>query len=286
MRRFTQRLLLSHGRWISTLLCLASSSCAAPRIAITAVSSGPLELGPNRKLVLFAGLGPKELRDEAGRELAEQIRKVGYFTMADRSREGAPPVITSSHIEWAMDDALLSDDATGLRLDVSERLRPCGEEPGVAEARSCEASLVVTVQASAFASDGRLLVKEQAFSAEVKSPADRNRAIASVIAAFLKAATPVEITRYVALDDRDSGQRRILATAAGGDIAHAREELRFYLEQNPENAPAAYNLAVLTEALSGCNEALSLYDRALTLKSDPRYAETRAACAPQPKSQE
>jgi hypothetical protein len=255
-----------------------AAACAAPQIAITAIAQGRLDLGPNRKLVLFAGTGPKELRDELTRELSEQIRKAGYFAVTDRSRDGAPPKLSGGHVEWAVDDPLLDDDATGLRLDVSEQEKPCSSPAASALSAPCDAPLVVVVVASAFDKSGRILLKEHRFSAESPSRAEGRRAVAAVVADLLKAVTPIEVTHYALLDDRDSRQKRILAAAAAGDIGRAREELRYYLEQDPENAAAVYNLAVLTEAMSGCSEALHLYDRALALDNDPRYAQTRAAC--------
>lgn len=97
-------------------------------------------------------------------------------------------------------------------------------------------------------------------------------------AALLDALTPRRVTRRLRLDDRDGGQDRMLRAALEGRIARAHEDLRRYGERHPQNAAAAYNLAVLTEALGRYDEALRCYDRALALDDKPLYRRARQAC--------
>ena len=96
---------------------------------------------------------------------------------------------------------------------------------------------------------------------------------------FLADIAPVQVVSRVRLDDDDPGQEAILETANAGNIAQAAQDMRRYLERNPNNAAAAYNLAVFLEAMGEYGEALEFYDRALSTGYQDYYVTARAECA-------
>ena len=104
-------------------------------------------------------------------------------------------------------------------------------------------------------------------------------AAARAVQRFLADVTPRERTVRVRLDDDDPGQAKILETAEGGAIAQAAGDARRYLQAHPSNASAAYNLAVLLDAMGRYQEALDTYDRALSLGGKDYYLHARADCA-------
>jgi tetratricopeptide (TPR) repeat protein len=70
-----------------------------------------------------------------------------------------------------------------------------------------------------------------------------------------------------------------MGSAEAGNIARAADDARRYLDQHPDNAGAAYNLAVFLEAMGEYEEALAMYDRALSLGNKSFYVKARAGCA-------
>src|SRR5262249_22731142 len=99
------------------------------------------------------------------------------------------------------------------------------------------------------------------------------------VASFLSSVTPQPSVTRVRLDDDDPGQEAFLKTAANGATAQAAHDLELYFQQNPSIASAAYNLAVLKEAMGDFRAALELYDRALALGNKDFYEQARAGCA-------
>jgi tetratricopeptide (TPR) repeat protein len=104
------------------------------------------------------------------------------------------------------------------------------------------------------------------------------RAARDAVGKFLESITPRWVTRSVPLDDEDPAQAPWLETARAGAIASAASEATRYLQQNPGNPSAAYNLAVLLDAMGDYEQALAMYDRSLAAEK-PFYREAREGCA-------
>jgi tetratricopeptide (TPR) repeat protein len=104
-------------------------------------------------------------------------------------------------------------------------------------------------------------------------------AAGQAIASFLNDVTPMPVTTRVRLDDEDPGQQAFLDAAKAGATAQAAHDLELYFQQNPNIPSAAYNLAVLKEAMGDFHGALELYDRALALGGKDYYSRARAGCA-------
>ncbi|MBI5510808.1 MAG: hypothetical protein HY903_18770 [Deltaproteobacteria bacterium] len=236
---------------------------------------GPLPLGNGRRLVLGPGLGEAEARAALGRELAAQVSRGGYFNLTDNSRFGAPPDVAGARVELTDDEPSLQPGDIGVRLDLSEAPASCSDS-GAAVPVGCKAT-ALTLRAHLFAAAGAFLVNGAAFTA-VAEPGEAAKALAEVVAAFLKAITPVEVTRWVELDGSDGDQTSMLQAAADGQVARAREELRFYAVEHQDNAAAWFNLGVLTEALGQQGEARRLFQRAIALRADRRYREALGRC--------
>ena len=278
------------------LLALASlSACATTsRMAIRSMEPGRVQLGAARHLMIVDSQGRRSAREFVNMEVVRQSRSRGYFTVEDRSEDGVSVRVSGRSVVVEGSESLLSSDQVGLRVDVLEwdsqrdstevqRVGPDGYAyTETIPIQRGDVLLAVTL----FDTDGRALLAETEYEGTFATQdmyTSRDvvieRAASGAIEGLLNDITPSEVVTYVTLDEDDPGQEAILKTAQMGNVAQAAADLRGYLERNPYNAAAAYNLAVFLEAMGNFAEALQTYDLALSLGNKSFYANARAECA-------
>lgn len=277
---------------VLSLVPSLSTGCATT-VAIRSMQPGAVSVGPARQLVLIGGEGRRSAREFVGQALARQCRAQGYFTLEDRSADGFSVRVAGQRASVEGGDLALGPEQAGLWIDVLEwnaqrdeeevtRTDPAGKThvEHVPVMRG-NALLAVTL----FDSSGRAFLAETEYEGWASTAPDAAReeaiesAASNALASLIREITPRQVVSHVRLDDEDAGQETILATASAGATAQAASDLEAYLDHNPNSASAAYNLAVLREAMGDFHAALQLYDRALALGGKDYYSRARAGCA-------
>ena len=281
--------------WQSLALSLAlplSTGCVTT-VAIRSMEPGAVPIGATKHLVLLGGEGRRSAREFVGESLVQQCRARGYFTVEDRSEEGLTVKVAGRQASIEGGKFTLDSEQAGLRIDVLEwnaardeeevtRTDPTGRQwvERVPVMRG-NALLAVTL----FDASGRAYLAETEYEgfATTDPSAPREESIEAAahnaLGSFLNDVTPCSIVTRVRLDDEDPGQESILKTASNGATAQAAHDLELYFQQNQNIPSAAYNLAVLKEAMGDFQGALELYDRAIALGGKDYYSNARAGCA-------
>jgi tetratricopeptide repeat protein len=281
--------------WQSLALTLALSLTPActTTLAIRSMQPGAVPIGATKHLVLIDGEGRRSAREFVGQTLLKQCRTGGFFSVEDRSEEGLKVNVAGRQASIEGGALTLAPGQAGLRIDVLEWNAARDEEEvthtdplgkpyvQVVPVMRGNALLAITL----FDASGRAFLAEAEYegwaSTEPNAPREESieAAAQQAITSFLYDVTPLSIVTRVRLDDEDSGQEAILQTASSGATAQAAHDLELYFQQSPNNASAAYNLAVLKEAMGEFQAALELYDRALALGGKDYYSRARAGCA-------
>ena len=281
--------------WQSLALVLAlplSTGCVTT-VAIRSMEPGAVPIGATKHLVLLGGEGRRSAREFVGESLVQQCRARGYFTVEDRSEEGLSVHVAGRQASIEGGKFTLDSEQAGLRIDVLEwnaardeeevtRTDPTGRQwvERVPVMRG-NALLAITL----FDASGRAFLAETEYEgfATTDPSAPREESIEAAayqaLGSFLSDVTPCSVVTRVRLDDEDPGQETILKTASNGATAQAAHDLEVYFQQNPNIPSAAYNLAVMKEAMGDFHAALELYDRALALGGKDFYSKARAGCA-------
>ena len=282
--------------WKSLALTLAltlTSGCATT-VSIRSMQPGVVPVGAARQLVFLGGEGRRSAREFVGQELGQQCRASGYFTFQDRSADGFGVRIAGSQVtvDGGGKFALASEQA-GLRIDVLEwnaqqdveevTRTDAGGKRFVERVPVMRGNAVLAV--TLFDPAGRAFLAETEYEgwANTSTTAPREESMEAAarvaIASLLNDITPMQVVTRVRLDDEDPGQEACLDTASSGATAQAARDLEVYFQHNPDNASAAYNLAVLREAMGDFRGALEMYDRAISLGGKDFYSKARAGCA-------
>lgn len=273
-------------------LALILPACSTT-VPIRSTRPGPVAVGGTKHLVILEGSGRRSARETLFLELARQSRSGGWFTVDDLSEDGHQVRVMGRKVK-VLPRYPLEEEAAGLRIDVHEwqaardtrTVEREDEQGDVAQdtVHSLQGSVVIGV--TFFDTWGNALLAEREYqgsasddSAEVTKDEVIERAAAQAVTRFLADVTPRSVVDRVRLDGDDTGQEAILQLARHGNTALAAQRMESYAEQHPDNPAAAYNLAVLLDALGERHEALAWYDRALALASKGYYASARAACA-------
>jgi hypothetical protein len=281
--------------WQSLALSLVlplSTGCVTT-VAIRSMEPGAVPIGATKHLVLLGGEGRRSAREFVGESLVQQCRARGYFSVEDRSEAGLSVRVAGRQASIEGGKFALEPEQAGLRIDVLEwnaardeqdvtRTDPTGRQfvERVPVTRG-NALLAITL----FDPAGRACLAETEYegSATTDPSAPREDAIEAAarqaIASFLNDITPFPIVTRVRLDDEDPHQEPMLKAASDGATAQAAHELECYVQENPNIPSAAYNLAVLKEAMGDFRAALELYDRAIGLGGKDYYSRARAGCA-------
>lgn len=241
-------------------MVLLASACA-PVLEFTDLQPGVIPVRDAHRLIIVPGDGRHSVQVAIRRAVARQAAEAGTFEVEERlGRRGERP----------------EDGEVALQINVTG-WAPEGESGP--DGTGPRITLEVTVTT---VSGGVRTISIEGHAPAPKRGAELGQAMRAAIddaaAALLEAITPRRVTRRLQLDDSDGSQDPMLRAATEGRIARAHEDLRRYLERHPDNAAAAYNLALLTEALGRYEDAIQYYDRALALDDEPLYRRARQAC--------
>ena len=271
---------------------LLLSACTTT-VAIRSTEPGPVAVGGARHLVILDGDGRRSARESVFLDLARQARRGGWFTVDDLSQDGHRVRVEGRHVR-VRPRYPLEEESAGLRIDIHEwrAAKDTRTLEKKNEAGELQAEIVHTLRGSVvlgvtlFDAWDRVLLAEREYGGTASGRVDEisrteviERSAEAAITRFLADVTPRTITQKVRLDDDDDGQESILQIARDGNTALAARRMEAYADRHPHNAGAAYNLAVLLDALGERREALAWYDRALELGYEDYYASARAACA-------
>lgn len=270
---------------------LLASACTTT-VPIRSTRPGPVALGGVHHLVILDGEGHRDARETVFRELGRQARSGGWFTVDDLSEDGHNVRVEGRQAR-VRPRYPLEEEAAGLRLEIQEwqvsrnsdtdATQTGRDEVKPEMARNLRGNVRIAV--TLFDAWGNVLLSERSYagtSSGTVGEATRgeviDRSAADAVARLLADLTPRSVIQEVRLDSGDDGQEAILAIAEDGNTAIAARRMRAYAAGHPQSAAAAYNLAVLLDALGERHEALAWYDRALELGAQGYYASARTAC--------
>jgi len=285
---------------LAVVACLAATlGCASlpmgqSTIAIEGVEPGLMELGATRHLVVLEAEGRPSAQRTVFHQLERQARATGYFTIQDRRREGHTVAVVGQRADLDGGRRRMPSGQAGLRVAILE-WRSHRQAEAVTRERADGGTYTevvpfrhagVVLEVSLFDEHGRAHLAQAEFEGHAKGEVSKlsrdivlDRAARDAVGRFLDTVTPRWVTRHVPLDDDDPEQAPVLEAARAGRIAEAAERATHYFQSHPRSASAAYNLAVLLDALADYEQALAMYDRATRLGAKPFYAESREGCA-------
>jgi hypothetical protein len=281
------------ARWLATAALATTLGCATKSaITIEGVEPALMELGSSRHLVLLEGEGRRSAQQIVFRQLARQARATGYFRVEDRTHEGHAVSVVGQRAGLDSGRGEIPPGQLGLRIairrwgshrETQDARRDDGEGGKYTEVVPFHHATVV-LKASLFDETGRSQVAEfeGRASGEVSKLSREivlERASRDAVGRFLDSITPRWVGRKVPLDGDDPEQAPTLELAQAGSVADAASEATSYFQRHPGSGSAAYNLAVLLDAMGDYEQALAMYDRALDLGAKPFYDESREGCA-------
>ena len=266
---------------------LLATACTTT-VPIRSTRPGPVAVGGVRHLVILDGEGQRDARETVFRELGRPARRGGWFTVDDLSEDGYD-VLAVGRMAQVRPSYPLEEEAAGLRLDIQEWQASRNDialekqtAPGEGKLK-LQGSVVLAV--TLFDAWGNVLLSERSYpgsasgaAGEVSGSEVIDRAAADAVARLLADLTPRMIIQQVRLDGDDAGQEAILAIARDGNTEIAARRMKAYAVGHPQSPSAAYNLAVLLDAVGERHEALAWYDHALELGYQDYYARARTAC--------
>jgi hypothetical protein len=264
----------------------------APTLKVNVLQPARVNLGAAKRLTVVQTEGRRGARDFLLDELNRQARAGGYFQVTDRSDEGIVVKVAGRGVQIvnAGSGPAQAQDEIGVRIDVNdwdaekktETLKE-KDSKGVEHEREVkyyEAKTVASV--TAFTSAGKALLAEQEYET-VGRGQDKDEAIGKagreLIGRVLGDITPSYVTKYIRMDDDDKAQKPIIEVAREGNVPRAITEMEGYVQGNPQNSAALYNLAVLLDASGKYPEALDLYTKAISLSAKDFYVDMKAECA-------
>lgn len=264
----------------------------APSLKVNVLQPARVNLGSSKRLTVVQTEGRKGPREFLVDEMTRQARAGGYFQVTDRSDEGIVVKVAGRavHVVNAGGGPAQGADEIGVRIDVNDWEAEKKTEivkgtdskgnPTEREEKFYEAKVVASL--TAFNSAGRAALAEEEYESTGRGP-DKDTALdnagRALVSRFLYDITPSYVTKYIRMDDEDKAQKPIIEVAEKGNVPRAITEMEGYVQANPQNAGALYNLAVLLDASGRYDEALGLYTRAISLASKDYYVDMKAECA-------
>ncbi|MCY1081206.1 tetratricopeptide repeat protein [Archangium lansingense] len=264
----------------------------APTLKVNVLQPARVNLGASKRLTVVQTEGRKGARDFMIDELTRQARGAGYFQVTDRSDEGIVVKVAGRSVQILNTGSgpAQGQDEIGIRIDVNDwdaekktEVIKGTDSKGNAterEEKFYEAKTVVSV--TAFNTAGKALLAEEEYEmvgrGEDKDGAIGNAARA-LVARILYDITPKYVTKAIRMDGDDKAQKPIIEVAEKGNVPQAITEMESYVQTNPQNSAALYNLAVLLDASGKYQEALDLYTKAISLSAKDYYVDMKAECA-------
>jgi len=293
-------MMLRHLLPLLMLLLTAVSTGCAPTMRIRVLQAAPVNMGPAKQLALVQSEGRPRARDAILSELKRQTRTDGYFLLNDHLPEGTVLKVADGSVRALEGSTLsLAPEEAGLRLDVAEWDADLesesqevkdkdGKVTGTQRVDYYQAEVVLV--ATLFHPSGKTFLAEREYRATARDDKDKNNALlnasAMAVSRLLQDITPRYATQEIRMDDDDEAQKPIIQLAEKGNVPDALSAMESYVQSNPNNAPARYNLAVLLDASGRYGEALEHYDRAMALASKDFYPEMKQACLRRKSNQE
>ncbi|HEX8820134.1 MAG TPA: tetratricopeptide repeat protein [Archangium sp.] len=264
----------------------------APSLKVNVLQPARVNLGAAKRLTVVQTEGRKGARDFMLDELTRQARGGGYFQVADRSDEGIVVKVAGRSVQIinAGSGPAQSQDEIGLRIDVNDwdaekktEIVKGTDSKGNAterEEKFYEAKTVVSV--TAFNAAGKAMLAEQEYETTGRGE-DKDQAIGNaaraLVSRILYDITPMYVQKSIRMDGDDKAQKPIIEVARNGNVPRAITEMEAYVQGNPQNPAALYNLAVLLDASGKYPEALELYTKAISLSAKDYYVDMKAECA-------
>lgn len=268
-------------------------------VTIRGVQPAPVGLGATKQIMVFHSEGRRSARETLIAKLIAKARSGGYFQVTDRGEEGATVKIAGMTATVEGGKGGLEAGQVGARIDVLEweaakdtidkqYRETVGTGKGKKTVTKTKSVKVVNgsvlLGVTLFGVSGKAYFAEKEFKGTSQlegsdSDAAIDAAADNVVGEILAQITPMPYQQQVELDTDDAGQETIIDIAKKGAIQEAVDKMKAYVEANPSNAAAAYNLAVFVEATGDYTTALAYYEKALSLGNKPLYSDARAACA-------
>ncbi len=288
---------------LGVVLAMVILSGCSTTVTIRSIKPAPTHLGKSPAVgIIDVDGGRRDLQDALIEQLVGQSRSGGFFLIKNRKGEGITfnfvddqPQSTGKEIEIADSDIFLKAIIVESDVEKDTESRKVNKKVTGKDGKTRTVKVekeVKIIKSSALVaftlnSKNRIYMDEREFEGKVKR--DRNGkepdkngmkelAVQNAVAMFLKNITPSYVSNKVKLDDSDDAQAGMLKQAKKGNIAVAREQLAEYFAKNPNNAAAAFNLAVMVDASGEYQEALDLYNTALKLGNKPQYEKQKGAC--------
>lgn len=242
-----------------------------PKLQVTQATPAKVNLGAARKITIVQiGQARAALKEKLVSELLKQGRTGGVFQVADRSEEGiavtlAGRVATVSVPPGGGEVFLKADFIESGSESVTKTVTEKTPQGAAVQKQVNVYKGNVLIGFTAVNAKGKALVADAQIDGSAENAAKDaafDGAIANAVSKFYAAITPMSATRELVFDKSDLAQRPILDSAAAGNVPQATEQIRAYLNANPANATAMFNLGVLLEAGKKYQEAVEMYGKA------------------------
>lgn len=277
------------------LACAAvlSTGCHAA-LNVKAMQPAKYNFGAAKQLQVVQSEGRRSAREELIAALQKQGRSTGHWQVEDRTEEGIMMRAAGRTANVTGAKEPQSKDQVWVRIDVLEwatekdtRTQPAKTdakgnvvEPE-REIKTLKGKALISVTAST--ASGKAILAEKEYQGVIERDRDgasedevRISAGREAIQRFLAEITPTPVVRAVRLDEDDKAQEQILKLAKDGNLGAAIAEMKAYVQNNPNNPAALYNLAVFLDASGSYLEAVDTYAKALQNSTKDYYAEAKA----------
>lgn len=268
------------------LLVLSSAACTTT-LSVRTLEPAPTSFGSANRLTVVESTGRRSAREAVIGEVIRQARSTGIFQASDRSEEGIRLKIAGRTATPV--GAKPADDEIFVKIDVHEYDIDSVEKEVTEDGKKVLKRFVqgkVLLGVTAATPRGKALLAEREFAGSHLGNGSETDGVILATAArlavgkFLAEITPTTRWSSIRIDDDDAGQKPIIELARNGSLEKAIEETRAYLQRNPTNAMAIYNLAAYLDASGQYDEALELYSQAISKSANKGwYVDARAACA-------
>ncbi len=275
---------------------LAVSAGCSTTLNVKSWEPGEVAVGGADRMIVADAEGRRSARETVAILLAKNAQSMGYFQVDDLSADGVKIDVhgreaTIEHYEQEMKGNELFVRADVLEWSADRDVEEYTETQGTGKNRRQVTKTRpvlkgrVLLQVTVSDAKGRALLAEKEFEGMKSFSGDVDREVAiegaaeEAVKEFLASITPRQVTNEVRVDDSDDKQASIIKTAENGAVAQAAEDMGAFVKENPNSASGHYNLAVFLDAQGRYDEALPMYDKAMSLGGPGWYSDARAACA-------